>query len=284
MLYRCLHIKTDFAEEWQKDLFDQHMCDLGVDTIDSGSAPEQGGADYYIPSDLWQQHQGEIREYLSSFNFPFSVSEVPDENWNAVWESEHPVQELPMGVRIVPHCAFGAGYHETTSMMIEQLLETDLTGKRVLDNGCGTGVLGIFAKKRGAEEVTAIDIDDKSVENTLENAALNGVRIDAKLGDLSALSATVLQRSGPAAKRSYSVSGPTAKRSFDLILSNIHRNILLAQMQTYAQLLTHGGELWLSGFYETDCPALLAAAEEQGLHHLATREKGEWRMMLFRHP
>lgn len=264
MLYRCLHINTDFAEEWQKDLFDQHMCDLGVDTIDSGSAPEQGGADYYIPSELWQQNQGEIREYLSSFNFPFSVSEVPDENWNAVWESEHPVQELPLGVRIVPHCAFGAGYHETTSMMIEQLLESDLTGKRVLDNGCGTGVLGIFAKKRGAEEVTAIDIDDKSVENTLENAALNGVRIDAKLGDLSAFDFRL--------------------SAFDLILSNIHRNVLLAQMQTYAHLMTHGGELWISGFYATDCPALLAAAEEQGLQYLETREKGEWRMMLFRHP
>lgn len=274
MLYHCLHIKTDFAEEWQKDLFDQQLCDLGVDTIDSGSAPEQGGADYYIPSDLWQQHQGEIREYLSSFNFPFSVSEVPDENWNAVWESEHPVQELPMGVRIVPHCAFGAGYHETTSMMIEQLLETDLTGKSVLDNGCGTGVLGIFAKKRGAEEVTAVDIDDKSVENTLENAALNGVRIDARLGDLS----TFDFRPSALSEAVFRLS------SFDLILSNIHRNVLLAQMQTYAQLLTHGGELWISGFYETDCPALLAAAEEQGLHHLATREKGEWRMMLFRHP
>ena len=274
MLYRCLHINTDFAEEWQKDLFDQHMCDLGVDTIDSSSASEQGEADYYIPSDLWQQHQGEIREYLSSFNFPFSVSEVPDENWNAVWESEHPVQELPMGVRIVPHCAFGAGYHVTTSMMIEQLLETDLTDKRVLDNGCGTGVLGIFAKKRGAEEVTAIDIDDKSVENTLENAALNGVRIDAKLGDLSAFDF----RPSALSEAVFRLS------SFDLILSNIHRNVLLAQMQTYAQLLTHGGELWLSGFYETDCPALLAAAEEQGLQYLETREKGEWRMMQFRHP
>ncbi|MBR1473018.1 MAG: 50S ribosomal protein L11 methyltransferase [Paludibacteraceae bacterium] len=274
MLYRCLHIKTDFAEEWQKDLFDQHMCDLGVDTIDAGSSPEQGGADYYIPSDLWQQHQGEIREYLSSFNFPFSVSEVPDENWNAVWESEHPVQELPLGVRIVPHCAFGAGYHETTSMMIEHLLETDLTGKRVLDNGCGTGVLGIFAKKRGAEEVTAIDIDDKSVENTLENAALNGVRIDARLGDLSAFDF----RPSALSEAVFRLS------SFDLIIANIHRNILLAQMPLYARLLCREGELWISGFYETDCPALLAAAEEQGLQYLETREKGEWRMMLFRHP
>ena len=274
MLYRCLHIKTDFAEEWQKDLFDQQLCDLGVDTIDGGSAPEQGGADYYIPSDLWQQNQGEIREYLSSFNFPFSVSEVPDENWNAVWESEHPVQELPLGVRIVPHCAFGAGYHETTSMMIEQLLETDLTCKRVLDNGCGTGVLGIFAKKRGAEEVTAIDIDDKSVENTLENAALNGVRIDARLGDLSAFDF----RPSALSEAVFRLS------SFDLIIANIHRNILLAQMPLYARLLCREGELWVSGFYETDCPALLAAAEEQGLQYLETREKGEWRMMLFRHP
>jgi ribosomal protein L11 methyltransferase len=264
-----LHIEHSFAEPWQKDLFDQEICDLGVDTID--------GEDYYIPSALWEQNRDAIKAYLSPFNFPFSISEVPDENWNAVWESEHPMQELPLGVKIVPHCAFGAGHHETTSMMIDALINRQIFKSsnpqifkssnrqivNVLDNGCGTGVLGIFAKKLGADYVLAIDIDDKSVQNTLENAALNNVEIDARIGDLS----------NPSPLRG------ELERGFYLLLANIHRNILLAQMPTYAQVLEEGGELWMSGFYEEDCPALQQAAEENGLHLIEVRENGVWRMM-----
>ena len=255
MRYHILHIETSFAEEWQKDLFDQAICDLGVDTID--------GEDYYIPTDLWEQNREAIEEYLSPFNFQFSISPCPDENWNAAWEAEHPVQELPLGVRIVPHCAFGAGYHETTSMMINSLIKSDLSDKAVLDNGCGTGVLGIFAKKRGAAYVMAIDIDDKSVENARENAALNGVEMDVRLGDLNSPSCREELEEG----------------SFHLILSNIHRNILLSQMSLYARLLCAGGELWMSGFYEADCPALQAAAEAEGLTLTDVLANGEWRMM-----
>ena len=270
MRYHILHIETSFAEEWQKDLFDQAICDLGVDTIDA--------EDYYIPTDLWEQNREAIESLILSsplhggIEGGFSISPCPDENWNAAWEAEHPVQELPLGVRIVPHCAFGAGYHETTSMMINALLEnakmqdassfvlgTSSLGtlNHVLDNGCGTGVLGIFAKRLGAETVVAIDIDDKSVENARENAALNGVEIDVRLGDLSSF-----------------VLSP-----FNLILSNIHRNILLSQMSLYARLLCAGGELWMSGFYEADCPALQAAAEAEGLTLTDVLANGEWRMM-----
>ena len=270
MRYHILHIETSFAEEWQKDLFDQAICDLGVDTIDA--------EDYYIPTDFWEQNRKAIESLLSSYHFPFTVSACPDENWNAAWEAEHPVQELPLGVRIVPHCAFGAGYHETTSMMINALLEnakmqdassfvlgTSSLGTlgRVLDNGCGTGVLGIFAKRLGAETVVAIDIDDKSVENARENAALNGVEIDVRLGDLNSPSCREELEEG----------------SFHLILSNIHRNILLSQMSLYARLLCAGGELWMSGFYEADCPALQAAAEAEGLTLTDVLANGEWRMM-----
>ena len=257
MLYHVLHIRTDFAEEWQKDLFDQELCDLGVDTIDS--------EDYYIPSALWLQNQAAITKHLSPFHFPFSVSEVPDRNWNAAWEAEHPMQELPLGVRIIPHCAFGAGHHETTSMIINTLLSAHLTDKNVLDHGTGTGVLAIFAKKMGARYVLAIDIDDKSVENARENAALNDVDIDVRLGgDLSAL--PFREELG----------------SFHLILANIHRNILLANMPAYATSLLPGGELWLSGFYEEDCHALISAAASHGLHHLSTLSNGSWRMLQFR--
>ena len=254
MLYHILHIETTFAEEWQKDLFDQQLCDLGVDTID--------GEDYYIPTALWEQNTAAIQEFLATFRFPFSVTAAPDANWNAVWESEHPMQELPLGVKIIPHCAFGAGHHETTSMMIEALIKNGPLAN-VLDNGCGTGVLGIFAKKMGALHVLALDIDDKSVQNTLENAALNGVEIDARLGDLSSL--PLGQGSG---------IGP-----FDLILANIHRNILLLQMPLYARWLREGGEVWMSGFYESDCPALQASAKKEGLQVTDVLANGEWRMM-----
>ena len=275
MKYHVLHITTDFAEEWQKEVFDQELCDLGVDTIDgAGLEPEQAGhADYYIPSDLWEQNQEAIQAQISDTEGAtlLSVDEVPDENWNAVWEAEHPVQELPLGVKIIPHCAFGAGHHETTAMMIEALInfKSQISNFKfnVLDNGCGTGVLGIFAKKLGAAHVLAVDIDDKSVQNTLENAALNGVELDVHLGSVSE-------------QGERSVLCQTEGRSvFDLVLANIHRNILLAQMPIYARIIKEGGEVWMSGFYETDCPALEEEAQKNGLRLIEVRANGEWRMM-----
>ena len=275
MKYHVLHITTDFAEEWQKEVFDQELCDLGVDTIDdAGLEPEQAGhADYYIPSDLWAQNQEAIQAQISETEGAtlLSVDEVPDDNWNAVWEAEHPVQELPLGVKIIPHCAFGAGHHETTAMMIEALIhfKSQISNLKfnVLDNGCGTGVLGIFAKKLGAAHVLAVDIDDKSVQNTLENAALNGVELDVRLGSVNE-------------QGERSVLCQTEGRSvFDLVLTNIHRNILLAQMPIYARIIREGGEVWMSGFYETDCPALEEEAKKNGLRLIEVRANGEWRMM-----
>ena len=251
MQYHVAHIETCFAKEWQKDLFEQALFDFGFDTID--------GNDYYIPSNLWKLHHEAIED-LCQFTPEatlIGVEACPDENWNAVWESEHAIEELPMGVRIVPHCAFGAGHHETTSMLIDALLAYPMTGKTVLDNGCGTGVLGIMAARCGADSVIAVDIDDKSVSNTIENAALNGVKIEASLG-----------------------STPP-EGHYDLILSNIHRNILIDQMPLYARYLRPQGELWISGFMDDDCAALVQAAIAQGMQHKTTRQKGEWCMMQF---
>ena len=247
MKYNVIHIQTDFAEEWQRDVFDQQLFDLGVETID--------GNDYYIQSEVLKENKSALTEYLSTFNFQFSIEECPDENWNATWESEHPMQELPLGVKIIPHCAFGAGHHETTSMLINALVLSNLSGKDVLDHGTGTGVLAIFAKRLGAKQVVAIDIDDKSVENAKENAALNKVEIDVRLGDT------------------------VPEGMYDLILANIHRNILLANMEAYAKHMCEGGELWLSGFYETDIPVLQTAAEAEGLTVTDVLANGEWRLM-----
>lgn len=252
MRYHVLHIKTQFAEEWQKEVFDQTLCDLGVDTID--------GNDYYIPSDVWEKQITHLKSEITNTEGAalLSVEACPDENWNAQWEAEHGIQELPMGVKIVPHCAFGAGHHETTGMMIDALMAQDLSGKTVLDNGCGTGVLGILAKRRGAKEVIAVDIDDKSVQNTQENAALNQVAIDARLGDTP------------------------PEGTYGLILSNIHRNILIAQMPLYAKYLRKGGELWLSGFLSEDCEAIVEAAKREGLEQTHRQSRGEWQMLQFK--
>ena len=177
MKYHVTHIETSFREEWQADVFEQQLFDLGFDTIDAG--------DCYIPSELWSANSTKIEKFISETEGATlkSVEACPDENWNTVWESSHPVQELALGIRIVPHCAFGAGHHETTSMMTESLQKADLAGKAVLDHGTGTGVLAIFAKRLGAAHVTAVDIDEKSVENAKENATLNNEKIDVRLGD-----------------------------------------------------------------------------------------------------
>lgn len=253
MRYHVLHIKTSFPEEWRKAVFDQMLCNIGVDTID--------GEDYYIPSEIWEQKEKLIRvtidvEYhMDKSAKLISVEACPDENWNATWEAEHPMQELPLGIKIIPHCAFGAGHHETTSMMIDSLLAADLSNKNVLDHGTGTGVLAIFAKHLGAAQVIAVDIDEKSVENAKENAALNNEKIDVRLGDRV----------------------PEGK--YDIILANIHRNVLLANMSAYAASLKEGGELWLSGFYESDVPILTEAAGKEGLTLIQVLANGEWRMM-----
>lgn len=251
MKYHVLHIETSFAEEWQKDLFDQQMGELGVDTID--------GEDYYIPSEVWEANRSAISDQLSAVGFQFSVEACEDKNWNAAWEAEHPMQELPLGIKIIPHCAFGAGHHETTAMMIECLQQSadsfqKSVFRNVLDHGTGTGVLAIFAKRLGAKYVLAIDIDDKSVENAKENAALNNEEIDVRLGT-------------------------EPKGSFDLILANIHRNVLLDNMPLYATCLTPNGELWMSGFYETDVPVLKEAEEKEGLTLIDVLANGGWQMM-----
>ncbi len=255
MKYHVLHIQTEFAEEWQKDVFDQTLCESGVDTID--------GNDYYIPSELWAARQADIQSLIDRTDGAklLSAEACPDENWNAAWEAEHPMQELPLGIRIVPHCAFGAGHHETTSMMIEELINFKFQISdfkfNVLDHGTGTGVLAIFAKRLGAEHVVAVDIDEKSVENARENAELNHVDIHVQ----------------HASEFSFQPS------AFHLILANIHRNILMEFMPRYADSLREGGQIWLSGFYESDCEPLIACAAQYGLHPLATHANGEWRMI-----
>ena len=254
MQYSVVHLKYSFAQEWEQDLLEQALCDIGFEVFDGENA--------YIQTSVLEDNQEAIEALIADTEGVelLSIELCEDINWNAQWEAEHEIIELPLGVRITPHCAFGAGHHETTSMMIEALLQAKeqdwfALNRNVLDMGCGTGILGIMAKKCGASQVVAVDIDDKSVANTLENAQSNAVELDVRLGS----------------------TPPDGE--YDLILANIHRNILIKHMPAYAKNLREGGELWLSGFYKEDIAYLTQAAEQVGLKHTETNCHNEWQWL-----
>ncbi len=262
MRYNVATIDCGGCAEWQVEVLMQKLADCGFDSFEQEDCVLKA----YIPVAAVENSTTPLTEVVANAGAKLlSFEECDDANWNEVWESEHIVEELPLGVRIVPHCAFGAGHHETTAMMIDELCQQQPTttnnGKdtlsNVLDMGTGTGVLGILAVKLGAQQVVAVDIDENSVRNACENAAANGVTLDVRLGS------------------------NVPEGQYSLIMANIHRNILLTQMPDYARCLSVGGKLWLSGFYEQDVPALIAEAERHELHHLGTRANGEWRMLLF---
>lgn len=254
MQYSVVHLKYSFAQEWEQDLLEQALCDIGFEVFDGENA--------YIQTSVLEDNQEAIEDLIADTEGVelLSIELCEDINWNAQWEAEHEIIELPLGVRITPHCAFGAGHHETTSMMIEALLQAKeqdwfAPNRNVLDMGCGTGILGIMAKKCGASQVVAVDIDNKSVANTLENAQSNAVELDVRLGS----------------------TPPDGE--YDLILANIHRNILIEHMPSYAKNLREGGELWLSGFYKEDIAYLTQAAEQVGLKHTETNCHNEWQWL-----
>ena len=209
----------------------------------------------------------------------FSARLIPSANWNAKWESGFSpiivdgkctvkapfhtgLRRTRFNITIEPHMAFGTGHHQTTGLMMSELLETDLTGKHVLDMGCGTSILAILAKMRGAADCEAVDIDEWCVRNSLENIALNHMEhICVRQGD-----ASVLKDMGP----------------FDVILANINRNILLRDMNQYVERLVPGGELLISGFYDADVPLLTQEAEKLGLKTIRICQDKEWTMIRFR--
>lgn len=256
MQYTAAIFDYTFAHDWQQDLFEAALGEIGFDMFDGNTA--------YILSDLLDKTT--LHNILAQYPCAklLRLEDCEDKNWNETWEAEHPVMDLPLGIQIRPHGAFGAGYHETTGMMIDRLTNHQ-SAKQVLDNGCGTGVLGIMAARCGAKSVVLVDIDEQSVANTLENIELN----QPLLGNTEF---TVIQSNTP------------PDGHFDLIMSNIHRNILIAQMPLYATRLNTNGELWLSGFYEQDCPALLAEAEHVGLQYKDKMERGEWRLLVLYQP
>lgn len=211
----------------------------------------------------------QLEDYGIHVHYIIEESEYKD--WNADWEAQgfepimvdgcciHDLKHLApadarLDVTIEARQAFGTGTHQTTRMIVSELLGMDLKGKSVLDCGCGTGILGIVCSMCGAESVTGYDIDEWSSENAKHNAMLNGVSMRVLLGDSSVI----------------------PQETFDVVLANINRNILLADMQRFADALCAGGTLILSGFYREDIQQLSAEALKYHLTTLRDKHDGDW--------
>jgi len=237
----------------------------------------------YVQHPLW--HEQEVQQMLACFPMPdttieFTAQDAPYQDWNQVWEEEGfqpvligsqivvhdtrhtDVPQLPYDITISPRQAFGTGNHHTTRMLMEWLAQANLQGLDVIDAGTGTGVLSIMCVLKGANHVLAYDIDEWSADNARDNLLLNGIgsaRVEVRLGD-----ASVLQPNDQA----------------HLLMANINRNILLADMQRFAGALLPTGQLLLSGFYTEDIPLLTAEAARYGLHLKDKRTEDNWTMLL----
>lgn len=235
----------------------------------------------YIPSGDFSEELliNQFPDDFPYFRFSCSAEEIPDQNWNEVWEKNYfqPLlvndqclvrapfhTDFPANIAyeivIEPGMAFGTGNHETTSLMISEILKEDMTGKTVLDMGCGTGILSILASMKGAASITAIDIDVWAVNSATENCHSNKVsNIEIIEGDAEII--------------------PDIE--YDYIYANIQRNILLRDMPAYNKALRKGGELVISGFYSEDLQPLKQRADELELQFVRYDEKTNWVAAVF---
>lgn len=232
-------------------------------------------------------NEDELKTVLESFPvegiaISYEIADAEDKNWNHTWEEKgfepiiiegkciihdtiHPVESQNknmLDITIDMRQAFGTGTHDTTRMIVTQLLNLNLKGLNVLDCGCGTGILSIVASKVGASSVCAYDIDEWSVENTRHNCELNNIK-----------NVTVAEGNAGVIK--------TFNKHFDLVLANINRNILLADMPAFRAAMNNGAMLILSGFYKEDVPILQEKAESLGLKLVKSSDSNDWCMLVF---
>ncbi|CAM1346340.1 50S ribosomal protein L11 methyltransferase [Tenacibaculum crassostreae] len=233
----------------------------------------ENGVVAYIQKEVWNSDILDDVFVLNSeeFSIEFEHKEIEQTNWNAEWEKNfNPIQvddlvsirapfhenpNLKYDIVIEPKMSFGTGHHETTHMMVQHLLNLDIEGKKVLDMGCGTGILAIFAEMKGAQPIDAIDIDAWCYENSLENVERNNCK------HISVYEGEALLLKG---------------KNYDVIIANINRNILLNDMKTYTDCLNEEGTLLLSGFYKEDIPTIDNEVSKYGLTLKNTIERNNW--------
>lgn len=279
MKYLEFVFRTTPCTETVNDVLSAVLGEVGFESF----IEQTDGIAAYIQKQLFNEES--LKEALAEFPLPntqieYSYQDAEDKDWNEEWEKNF-FQPIIIGDRCIihstfhrdvpkaeydivinPQMAFGTGHHETTSLIINELLDSNLQGKSLLDMGCGTSILAILARMRGATSCTAIDIDEWCVRNSLENIALNHVdNITVFQGDASSLAD----------------QGP-----FDVVIANINRNILLNDMKHYSARMNSEAELLMSGFYVADIPAIQAEAERNGLHFIHHKEKNRWAVVKFK--
>lgn len=258
------------------DILVAELAELGYDSFNTEGSVLLA----YIPEASFVESDVKVvlSKYLPADGFKLSWESMPDKNWNEVWESNfEPIviddrcsirapfhTNLPkttFEIVIEPKMSFGTGHHATTHQMVEFVLDNEFKGLRVLDMGCGTGILAILAAMKGASHVLAIDNDDWAFENAEENVARNAPgKVDVKLGD----------------------AGLLGSEYFDVILANINRNILLADMESYFDVLVSGGLLFLSGILIEDIPVIINCAVGLGLTPLEQKDRKGWVALSFK--
>ena len=271
--------------------FTTSPCNETVNDIVSALAGEIGfesfvewenGVQAYVQQSLFDEEA--LKDMVANFPLPdteiaYEIKEAEDKDWNEEWEKNFfqpivignrcvihstfhkDIPQMEYDILINPQMSFGTGHHETTNLIVCRLLETELTGKCVLDMGCGTSILAILAAKRGASPITAIDIDDWCVSNSADNIRLNGIDcITVRLGDADLLR--------------------TERPTFDLIIANINRNILTADMDAYAACMKTGSRIFLSGFYVDDIPVMKESLKKNALTFIEHHENNRWAMIV----
>ena len=272
--YLEVAVRLDPFTEEGADILMAELSELPFDSF----VTEEPFLKCYIQTE--QYRASDVKVILSGYPFvaEFKANVVQGQNWNKAWEeSFQPIvvdgkvtikapfnKNVPhtrSNIWIDPQMAFGTGSHHTTFMMMQRMLGIDMHGLSVVDMGCGTAILGILAAKMGARKVFAIDIDAVAAHSAWGNCRWNkvGTRVETACGD-----ASLLQMS-----------------SCDVLLANIHRNIILQDLHTYVRSLRRNGHLLLSGFYEADVPAIASAAEALGLAHVGTSTREGWACVEF---
>lgn len=248
------------------------IAELGEKAFESFIETETG-ISAFVQKDLWTEDILDDIYILSSdeFTITHQIEEIDQVNWNEEWEKNfeaidvdgkchvrapfHPKTNAEFDIVIEPKMSFGTGHHETTHMMIQHLLETDVQGMKTLDMGCGTAILAILAEMKGAKPIDAIDIDNWCYLNSIENAERNNcTEITVYEGDAALLK----------------------DKKYDLIIANINRNILLNDMQAYVDCLNPNGTILFSGFYNEDIPFIDASCVEKGLKFVKKFERNNW--------
>lgn len=267
-----LQIDADFVEILMAEL-----AELGFESF----VETDEGLEAYVQEEIFDDLAVKqmLENYASRTAISYQFKKIARQNWNEEWEKNfqpiqigeqiyvradfhEPKSDFPYEIIITPKMSFGTGHHETTSMVMEHQLGIEHINKKVLDVGTGTGILAVLASKLGATTISAFDIDEWSVENTIENVKLNDV-------------SNVIVRLGTIEDEPHDI--------YDIVLANINRNILISQIPAYVTFLKPGGELIVSGFYEKDIADIETIAESVGLKKVAQLSKNNWAAVVFKY-